>query len=130
MGHVWVSVCRKLLWCARRMFTCLVIVMCLLGRSWFVSLNSSIFWCLLLLAVIFRCDFSIFGLSSYFVWRLNCCCNLSAIVMASFRGYEWGFIGFFARFMGFPWAYALILFHSSWGVLIDNLYARRRVAHG
>ena len=42
---MWAYVSSKLLWCARHMFTCLVIVMCLLGRSWFASLNSSFFWC-------------------------------------------------------------------------------------
>ena len=53
--------------------------------------------------------------TQFLLWRLNCCNNLSAIVMASFRSYEWDFIGFFARCMRFPRASALILFHSSGG---------------
>ena len=80
----------KLLWCARRMFPCLVIVLCLLGRSWFDSQNSSsfgvgfgcfvlfcfyfdsrvgcyvLFLCWLLLAVSFRSASCLCRLSSYF----------------------------------------------------------------
>ena len=42
------SVSRKSRWCATRISTCLVIVMCLLGRSWFASLSSSFFGVFLL----------------------------------------------------------------------------------
>ena len=87
----------------------------ILDRSWFASLNSSIFgcwfWlfrfvsffhfdsrvgcyvlflCWLLLAVLFRFAFCIFRLSSYFGGYYN----LSAILMALFRSYQWDFMGF------------------------------------
>ena len=93
------------------MFTCLVIVMCLLGRSWFASQNSSTFGvgfgCFVLFCFLFRypcwplcfvfvlvvvsrvVSFCVLPLSTEFLlWRLDCSYNLSAIVMASFRSYQ------------------------------------------
>ena len=116
------------------MFTCLVIVICLLGRSWFVSLKSSIFWCWLLLAVLFRFA-SIAVLAAMFNFCVGCCwpccfvslfalfdsvLTLEAQLLLQFfcdcNDFVSDFIGVFPRCMGFPWASALILFQSSWGV--------------
>ena len=88
--------------------------------SWPVLVCQFEFLNFLVLVVVSRViSFCVLPFSTHLLlWRLNCCYNLSAIVMALFRSYEWDFIGSLVRCMGFPWASALILFHRSWGVCL------------
>ena len=53
--------------------------------------------------------------TKFLLLRLNCCYNLSAIEMASFRRYEWDFIGLFLVVWVTPVGICDDLFHSSWG---------------
>ena len=82
------------------MFTCLVIVMCLLGRSWLDSLNSSTCLCWLLLAVIFCFSFpffdSILTLEAQLLLQSFCDCDgfVSELPM--------GFHRVFCSLYGFP----------------------------
>ena len=74
-----------------------------------------LFLCLLLLVVLFRFAFRLVRLT---LEAQPCRYNLSAIVNKIVSELPMGFYRAFARCMGFPWASALILFHSSCGVCL------------